>query len=215
MFEKVVIDKIDEDENSATVLWKCWWYIITFDWMMFEGLDCSFWVCSALSFPPVLSSSWPIHLGHLHPSLFLRGFGCTLSSSGSSLSPPLPGFTDAHLCFWLPHTTWHHLSVPQVPQLSIFKNKLGIAAVVQSLSHVWLCIPMDCSMPGFLVPHHLPVFAQVHVHWIGNAIQPISSCHPLLLLPSVFCWDEARHNLPKTLSAWIPVAPPFPHYPNQ
>ena len=31
---------------------------------------------------------------------------------------------------------------------------------------------MDCSMPGFLVLHHLPEFAQTHVHWVGNAIQP-------------------------------------------
>ena len=27
-----------------------------------------------------------------------------------------------------------------------------------------LCDPMDCSTPGFPVPHHLPEFAQVHVH---------------------------------------------------
>ena len=27
-----------------------------------------------------------------------------------------------------------------------------------------LCNPMDCGMPGFSVPHHLPKFAQVHVH---------------------------------------------------
>ena len=33
-----------------------------------------------------------------------------------------------------------------------------------------LCDPMDCSTPGFPVPHHLPKFAQVHVHWIGDAI---------------------------------------------
>ena len=39
-----------------------------------------------------------------------------------------------------------------------------------------LCDPMDCSTPGFPVPHHLPEFAQVHVHWIGDAIQ---SSHPL------------------------------------
>ena len=32
--------------------------------------------------------------------------------------------------------------------------------------------PMDCSTPGFPVPHHLPEFAQVHVHWISDAIQP-------------------------------------------
>ena len=36
--------------------------------------------------------------------------------------------------------------------------------------------PMDCSTPGFPVPQHLPEFAQVHVHWIGDAIQP---SHPL------------------------------------
>ena len=36
--------------------------------------------------------------------------------------------------------------------------------------------PMDCSTPGFPVPQHLPKFAQVHAHWIGDAIQP---SHPL------------------------------------
>ena len=37
--------------------------------------------------------------------------------------------------------------------------------------------PMDCSMPGFPVLHHLPEFAQTHVHWVDDAIQP---SHPLL-----------------------------------
>ena len=27
-----------------------------------------------------------------------------------------------------------------------------------------LCDPMDCSTPGFPVLHHLPEFAQTHVH---------------------------------------------------
>jgi len=27
-----------------------------------------------------------------------------------------------------------------------------------------LCDPMDCSMPGFIVLHCLPEFAQIHVH---------------------------------------------------
>ena len=35
-----------------------------------------------------------------------------------------------------------------------------------------LCYPMDCSMPGFSVLHYLPEFAQTHVHWVGDAIQP-------------------------------------------
>ena len=31
---------------------------------------------------------------------------------------------------------------------------------------------MDCSMPGLPVPHHRPEFAWVHVHYIGDTIQP-------------------------------------------
>ena len=31
---------------------------------------------------------------------------------------------------------------------------------------------MDCSIPGLSVPYHLLKFAQVHVHCIGDAIQP-------------------------------------------
>ena len=44
--------------------------------------------------------------------------------------------------------------------------------VVQSLSCVQLCNPMNCSTPGFPVLHSLPEFAQTHVHWVGDAIQP-------------------------------------------
>ena len=37
--------------------------------------------------------------------------------------------------------------------------------------------PMDCCMPDFPALHHLPEFAQTHVSWVGDAIQP---SHPLL-----------------------------------
>ena len=46
--------------------------------------------------------------------------------------------------------------------------------------------PMDCSTPGFPVHHHLPELGQTHVHWVGDAIQHLILCHPLLLLPSIF-----------------------------
>ena len=36
---------------------------------------------------------------------------------------------------------------------------------------------MDCSTPGFPVLHHLPEFTQIHIHWVGDAIQP---SYPLL-----------------------------------
>ena len=48
--------------------------------------------------------------------------------------------------------------------------------VVQSLSYIWLCDPVDCSTPGFPVVHYLPELAQTHVHWVSDAIQPT---HPL------------------------------------
>ena len=44
--------------------------------------------------------------------------------------------------------------------------------VVQSLSCVRLCDPMDCSMAGFPVLHYLPEFAQTPVHYVSDAIQP-------------------------------------------
>ena len=40
-----------------------------------------------------------------------------------------------------------------------------------------LCDPVNCSMPSLPVHHQLPEFAQIHVHWVGDAIQP---SHPLL-----------------------------------
>ena len=48
-----------------------------------------------------------------------------------------------------------------------------------------LCDPTDCSIPGFPVPHHLWEFAQVHVHWIGGAIQPSHPLSPSFLLPNL------------------------------
>ena len=40
-----------------------------------------------------------------------------------------------------------------------------------------LCAPMDCSMPGFPAHHQFQELAQIHVHQVGDAIQP---SHPLL-----------------------------------
>ena len=49
-----------------------------------------------------------------------------------------------------------------------------------------LCDPMACSMTGFPVLHYLLDFAQIQVHWAGNAIQPSHPLLPLLLLSSIF-----------------------------
>ena len=57
---------------------------------------------------------------------------------------------------------------------------------VQSLSHVQLCNPMNCSMPGLPVHRQLPEFTQTHVHWVGGIIQPFHPLLSLLFLPSIF-----------------------------
>ena len=50
--------------------------------------------------------------------------------------------------------------------------------------------PMDCSMPGFPVPHHPLEFAQVHVCWIDDAVQP---SHPLSP-PSSLALNLSQHQ---------------------
>ena len=44
---------------------------------------------------------------------------------------------------------------------------------------------MNCSMPNFLVLHYLPEFAQNHVYWASDAIQPSHTLSPVLF-PSIF-----------------------------
>ena len=53
-----------------------------------------------------------------------------------------------------------------------------------------LCDPMDCCMPGLPVHHHLLEFIQIHVHWIGDAIQPSHS----LLSPSPPTFNLSQHQ---------------------
>ena len=48
---------------------------------------------------------------------------------------------------------------------------------------------MDYSTPGFPVPHYILKFVQVHVHWVGDAIQ---STH--LLPPSFFTFNFSQHH---------------------
>ena len=54
------------------------------------------------------------------------------------------------------------------------KATLQFSSVTQSCPT--LCNPMNHSMPGLAVHHHLPEFTQTHVHQVRDAIQP---SHPL------------------------------------
>ena len=50
--------------------------------------------------------------------------------------------------------------------------------------------PMDSSMPGSSVFHYLLELAQIHVHWVGDVIQP---SHPLSQ-PSPFAFNLSQHQ---------------------
>ena len=52
---------------------------------------------------------------------------------------------------------------------------IQFSSVTQSC--LTLCDPMNRTIPGLPVHHHLLEFTQTHVHWVGDAIQP---SHPLL-----------------------------------
>ena len=80
---------------------------------------------------------------------------------------------------------------------------------------------MDCSMPGFLVHHQLPELTQIHVHWVGDAIQPshlLSAPSPpafnLSQHEGLFQWVSSLHqvakywpqitNEPQVTLSWLP-----------
>ena len=69
-----------------------------------------------------------------------------------------------------------------------------------------LCNPMNHSMPGLPVHHHLPEFTQTHVHRVRDAIQPshpLSSPSPPAPNPfqhqSLFQWVNSSHEVAKVL----------------
>ena len=43
-------------------------------------------------------------------------------------------------------------------------DNITTSSVQFAQSYPTLCDPMDCSMPGFPVPHQLPELTQTHVH---------------------------------------------------
>ena len=92
--------------------------------------------------------------------------------------------------------------------LRLTKNFIKHCYCSVTQSCLTLCDPMDCSMPGLPVPHHLLNFPQVHVHCIGDAIHP---SHPLMLSSplvlnlsqhqGLFQWVSSSHQVAKGL--WL------------
>ena len=63
-------------------------------------------------------------------------------------------------------------------------------SVAKSCPTLW--DPMDCSTPGFPVLHCLLEFAQVHIHWVSDAIQP-SRRQRMKCIPSTVLYLNYTH----------------------
>ena len=66
----------------------------------------------------------------------------------------------------------------------------GYCSCSVAKSCLTLCNPMNHSTPVFPVLHYLPEFAQIHVHWVGDSIQP---SHPLSS-PSLPDFNLSQHQ---------------------
>ena len=67
------------------------------------------------------------------------------------------------------------------------KHPLVLMWLFKLLSRVQLFMtPWMGSMPGFPDLHRLPEFAQTHVHWVGDAIQPSPLSPPFSSCPQSF-----------------------------
>ena len=64
-------------------------------------------------------------------------------------------------------------------------NISSVQFISDAQSCLTLCDPMNHSTPGLLVHHQLPEFTQTHVHRVGDAIQHLVLCCPLLLLSPI------------------------------
>ena len=76
-------------------------------------------------------------------------------------------------------------------------------SVTKSCLTLW--DPMDCSTSGFSVLHYLPKFAQTHVRWVSDAIQP---SHPLSS-PSPPAFNRSQDQ---GLFQWVSSSVRWPKY---
>ena len=108
---------------------------------------------------------------------------------------------------WVALQLWD-LPGPGIKLLHRWANSLlpshQFSSVAQSCLN--LCNPMDCSTPGFPVHHQLPELAQIHAHWLGDAIKPShllsAASAPAFNLSQhqgLFQWVTSSHLVTKVL----------------
>ena len=117
------------------------------------------------------------------------------------LNKALPDCFHSH-CFVI---LWNFLltkTKKQKPNATHFS--MCCCSVVKSC--LTLCDPMDCSTPGSPVLLYLLEFAQIHIHWVGDAVWPSHLLLPLSLFAfslfqhqDLFQWIGSSHQVAKVL----------------
>ena len=106
------------------------------------------------------------------------------------------------------------MPVPNMPLLYVDYLSLSVQFSSVAQLCLTLCNPIGYSTPGFPVLHYLTQFAQTHVHWVSDAIQPSH----LLSSPSLpafnlsqhqglFQWVSSSHQVAKGLEFQISISP--------
>ena len=123
-------------------------------------------------------------------------------------------WVQSHLCLLLCNSVVEYLAiickylfVYSAVRFEMWKSKSKSKLSFSSFqSCPTLCDLMDCSTTGLPVHHQLPESTQTHIHWVGDAIQPL---HPLLspFLPALnlsqhqglFKWVSSSHQVANVL----------------
>ena len=126
---------------------------------------------------------------------FPQDFGCKSSLlvmvGCRSLCPQTAHHRDPSLHSWL--SRWEFLllaSALKALNPSIWPSALSPPCFCSATKPCpTLCDPLGCSTPGIPVLHYLLAFAQIHIHWVRDAIQPSH----LLPLASLFAFNLSQH----------------------
>ena len=134
-----------------------------------------------------------------YPSCLSRGWTWAVTVSAESQPPDHQG-----------NPSTSHLAILDRIYRLFYKNKHSSPFLLFLFSCQVMsdsCDPMDSSIPGFPVLHYLPEFAQTHVHWVSDAIQPShplpSPSPPALSLPQhqgLSQWVSSSHQGAKELA---------------
>ena len=112
------------------------------------------------------------------------------------------------VCVWLIFTNINYeiqmCCIYYLLVIFIAVYSVRFSSVTQSCTTV--CDPRNCSTPGLPVHHQLPMFTQIHVHRVSDAIQPshpLSSPSPPAPNPfqdqGLFQWVNSSHEVAKVL----------------